>query len=153
MMEERKAGAVAGRTGLGAEREVDSQVERRQMGANRKLETSTADCINRSEPPRFSALQHSITTVLTHLIVDHPEGLHGLFSAFLPPCSPSSFAASLHHVRVASQHNVVAMTFSHQVSETAEGFIRDKRQNLCTLVLKRSSTQYRSDTVQHHCVQ
>lgn len=48
--EERTAGVVGGKMGVGAVREVDSQVERRQMGAKRKLETSTTDCINRSEP-------------------------------------------------------------------------------------------------------
>lgn len=49
--EERESGVVGGKMGVGAAREVDSQVERRQMGGKRKLETSSADCINRSEPP------------------------------------------------------------------------------------------------------
>lgn len=78
--------------GLTAKRRGDRWEQRWGNSRNTPLIASTG----LTPTPRCAAVHHSITTVLTHPIVDRPEVLHGV-SVSLPLCAPcftfSSFVA------------------------------------------------------------
>lgn len=91
-------------------------------------------------PSRYAAVHHSITTVLTHPIVDRPEVLYGLNPSrcLFASCVLLSLHSVCVRVRVCVQMRqhpqmmCASLTFSHQLSVTAESLVGDIRaKRLC----------------------
>lgn len=119
----RKAGAVGGKMGAGFTGEADSQVEGRQMEVEWKLERSTTDCINRSEPP--PGMLHCATALLQYWLILLLT-VRRLSGDFICLTSPSPFCLYLFLFLPWWQHLgwSVSTVFYHQGCDvTAASFI------------------------------